>query len=216
MESVVQTEVKSPIRVAYERRTRDLDPQLVWRGKDEQDWSDLVVHAPPLYIQEKVHPKVLVDDLFRQTMEIRCVSEAPQQLQLNLFADFNGVPDGDAKTEFYQDKKKVRVAGPFTVESPSPHRTLGVDEIDTLIDTLIDPLIDTLIDPLVTRSVSKGSNGSHFASRLAVKRFVEPAAFEFACGWLLNGLSNKPVVLNPCRCTLFSGTTISRSILCRD
>jgi hypothetical protein len=48
---------------AYERRNRDLDPQLVWRGKDEQDWSDLVVHAPPLYIQEKVHPKVLIDDL---------------------------------------------------------------------------------------------------------------------------------------------------------
>ena len=54
---------QSPIRVAYERRNRDLDPQLVWRGKDEQDWSDLVVHAPPLYIQEKVHPKVLIDDL---------------------------------------------------------------------------------------------------------------------------------------------------------
>ena len=46
-------------------RNRDLDPQLVWRGKDEQDWSDLVVHAPPLYIQEKVHPKVLIDDLLR-------------------------------------------------------------------------------------------------------------------------------------------------------
>ncbi len=46
-------------------RNRDLDPQLVWRGKDEQDWSDLVVHAPPLYIQEKVHPKVLIDDLRR-------------------------------------------------------------------------------------------------------------------------------------------------------
>ncbi len=53
------------MRVAYERRNRDLDPQLVWRGKDEQDWSDLVVHAPPLYIQEKVHPKALIDDLLR-------------------------------------------------------------------------------------------------------------------------------------------------------
>ena len=48
------------------QRNRDLDPQLVWRGKDEQDWSDLVVHAPPLYIQEKVQPKVLIDDLLRQ------------------------------------------------------------------------------------------------------------------------------------------------------
>jgi adenine-specific DNA-methyltransferase len=51
--------------VAYERRNRDLDPQLVWRGKDEQDWSDLVVQAPPLYIQEKVQPKVLIADLLR-------------------------------------------------------------------------------------------------------------------------------------------------------
>jgi adenine-specific DNA-methyltransferase len=36
----------------------------------------------------------------------------------------------------YDDKKKVRVAGPFTVESLSPHRVLGVDEDDELIDTL--------------------------------------------------------------------------------
>lgn len=42
---------------------RDLDPQLVWRGKDEQDWSDLAVHALPLYIQEKIHPKALIKDL---------------------------------------------------------------------------------------------------------------------------------------------------------
>src|SRR5215211_6894130 len=62
-QSVLQKEQQNPVRVAYERRNRDLDPQLVWRGKDEQDWSDLVVQAPPLYIQEKVHPKVLIDSL---------------------------------------------------------------------------------------------------------------------------------------------------------
>jgi len=67
LQSVMDDKDKSPIQIAYERRNRDLDPQLVWRGKDEQDWSDLVVNAPPLYIQEKVHPKVLVDDLLRQT-----------------------------------------------------------------------------------------------------------------------------------------------------
>lgn len=97
-QSVMQKEEQSPIRVAYERRNRDLDPQLVWRGKDEQDWSDLVVHAPPLYIQEKVHPKVLIDDLLSRT-------EADQQAdeeQIDLFADFNGLPDDSAKTEFYQ------------------------------------------------------------------------------------------------------------------
>ena len=43
------------------------DAQLVWRGKDRQDWSDLVVNAPPLYIQEKIHPKAIIDDLKRRT-----------------------------------------------------------------------------------------------------------------------------------------------------
>jgi adenine-specific DNA-methyltransferase len=52
-QSVMRKDEQTPIRVAYERRNRDMDPQLVWRGKDEQDWSDLVTHAPPLYIQEK-------------------------------------------------------------------------------------------------------------------------------------------------------------------
>src|ERR1700682_2934021 len=51
-QSVLEKEQQAPKRVRYPRNT-DLDPQLVWRGKDEQDWSDLVVHAPPLYIQER-------------------------------------------------------------------------------------------------------------------------------------------------------------------
>jgi adenine-specific DNA-methyltransferase len=97
-QSVMRVDEQSPIRVAYERRNRDLDPQLVWRGKDEQDWSDLVVHAPPLYIQEKVQPKVLIDDLQRRTKD-DASSEKPQ---FDLFADFNGLPSESAKTEFYQ------------------------------------------------------------------------------------------------------------------
>ena len=39
----------------------------------------------------------------------------------------------------YEDKKKVRVAGPFTVESLSPHRVLSVDEDDELIDGVAEP-----------------------------------------------------------------------------
>ena len=97
-QSVLAKNQQSAVRVAYERRNRDLDPQLVWRGKDEQDWSDLVVHAPPLYIQEKVHPKVLIDDLLRRT-QAEDQSTSPQT---DLFADFNGLPDDQAKTEFYQ------------------------------------------------------------------------------------------------------------------
>src|ERR1022692_2728619 len=65
-QSVLKQDDVTPRPVKYPRNT-DLDPQLVWRGKDEQDWSELVVHAPPIYIQEKVHPKVLIDDLLSQT-----------------------------------------------------------------------------------------------------------------------------------------------------
>ena len=98
-QSLIEKENQTPIQVAYERRNRDLDPQLVWRGKDEQDWSDLVVPAPPLYIQEKVHPKVLIDDLLRRSSE----AESKQAgANLDLFADFNGLPSPEAKTEFYQ------------------------------------------------------------------------------------------------------------------
>jgi adenine-specific DNA-methyltransferase len=97
-QSVMYDKEKSAVRVAYERRNRDLDPQLVWRGKEEQDWSDLIVHAPPLYIQEKVQPKVLIDDLMRRSQE-DTKSSAPQ---VDLFSDFNGLPNESAKTEFYQ------------------------------------------------------------------------------------------------------------------
>ena len=75
-------------------RNRDLDPQLVWRGKDEQDWSDLVVQAPPLYIQEKVHPKAIIDDLRRADARSarRSRADAP-----DLFADFNGLTGHEAR-----------------------------------------------------------------------------------------------------------------------
>ena len=96
---VMTEEERTPVRVAYERRNRDLDPQLVWRGKDEQDAADLVVQAPPLYIQEKVHPKVLIDDLMRQSRERR---EEESPTTPDLFADFNGLPDDGARTEFYR------------------------------------------------------------------------------------------------------------------
>ena len=46
-EAVLREHERTPVQVAYERRNRDLDPQLVWRGKDQQDWSDLVVQADP-------------------------------------------------------------------------------------------------------------------------------------------------------------------------
>ena len=91
-------EEQRAVPVTYPRNT-DLDPQLVWRGKDEQDQSDLVAHAPPLYIQEKVHPKVLIADLMATS---RATAQQPQYTQPDLFADFNGLPAGADRTDFYQ------------------------------------------------------------------------------------------------------------------
>ena len=70
------------------------EAQIVWRGKDRQDWTDLVVNVPPIYVQEKVHPKALIDDLVRR-------SKAAKDDGPDLFADFNGL-DAEAKTEFYE------------------------------------------------------------------------------------------------------------------
>src|SRR4051812_21695776 len=70
---------RAPQPVRYPRDPA-LDPQLVWRGKDEQDSQDLVVPALPIYIQEKIHPRALIDDL-------RAASRAAPA-QMELFADF--------------------------------------------------------------------------------------------------------------------------------
>jgi adenine-specific DNA-methyltransferase len=85
------------IKKAAESGYIDLsDAQLTWRGKDQQDWSDLVVNAPPLYIQEKIHPKAIIDDLTRRTKAKR---EAESDIA-DLFHDFNGIAP-EAKTDFY-------------------------------------------------------------------------------------------------------------------
>ena len=94
-QSVMSVEDQTPIRSAIERRNRDLDPQLVWCGKD--DGESFAVQAPPLFIQEKVHPKALIDELKRATAE-----GAPPEDQASLFDDFNGLPSAEARTEFYQ------------------------------------------------------------------------------------------------------------------
>ena len=91
---LLKDDERHPIEAAFERRNPDLDPQLVWRGKDPADWSDLVTHAPPLYIQEKVSPKALIDDL-------RKIGQR-EGAQLDFFADFNGLPEGADRTDFYQ------------------------------------------------------------------------------------------------------------------
>ena len=97
-QAVMAEDDRHPIEVAYRRRNPDLDPQLVWQGKDVVDWSDLMVPAPPVFIQEKVHPKALIDELLRQSQEGKGKDDGTP----DLFADFNGLPDDAARTEFYQ------------------------------------------------------------------------------------------------------------------
>lgn len=99
-QSIMGKEDARPIELRYPRNP-DLDPQLVWRGKDAQDAEDLVVQAPPLFIQEKVHPKVLVDDLMRRTQKQEEAEDPQPMLFSDLYSDFNGLAGEDAKTEFY-------------------------------------------------------------------------------------------------------------------
>jgi adenine-specific DNA-methyltransferase len=98
LQSLHKDPAAGPKELRYPRNP-DLDPQLVWRGKDQQDWSDLVVPTPPLYIQEKVHPKALIDDLLRRSKERAAQSDG---LFGDLFQDFDGLPKDADKTEFYQ------------------------------------------------------------------------------------------------------------------
>jgi adenine-specific DNA-methyltransferase len=84
------------------KRNSDLDPQLVWRGKDFEA-DPLEVDAPPIYIQEKIQPRAIIEDLRKQTKE-RQKDGAPQ---FDFFHDFNGLPEGwkeDATASYYHDE----------------------------------------------------------------------------------------------------------------
>jgi len=78
----VASEEKQPTKLLYPRDP-SLDPQLLWRGKDEQDVRDLEIPVPPIYIQEKIEPRAIIEDLRRKTEER---SDEP-----TLFGDFNGL-----------------------------------------------------------------------------------------------------------------------------
>lgn len=87
-------EAEQPKTLLYPRDP-SLDPQLVWKGKDEQDAHDLEVVAPPIFIQEKIDPRVLIENL-RQTSK---AGEA--EPELTLFDRFDGL-DGLEIVDFYQ------------------------------------------------------------------------------------------------------------------
>ena len=95
----VVEEERAPKTMLYPRDP-SLDPQLVWKGKDEQDRKALAVPVVPIYIQEKIHPQALIDDVCRQGQKA-AETKAPDEGQLDLFGDFNGLTDFDKKVDFY-------------------------------------------------------------------------------------------------------------------
>jgi len=104
---VADDEVK-PKSVLYPRDP-SLDPQLVWKGKDAQDAQPLSVPAVPIYIQEKIHPQAIIEDL--RSGEWSVVSgekgsspQATRRSQLNLFADFNNIKFEDL-IDFYRHEQ---------------------------------------------------------------------------------------------------------------
>lgn len=93
---------RTPKTVFYSRDT-SLDPQMVWKGKDEQDQKPLEVPAVPIYIQEKIHPHAIIENFRTQAQK-----EQPEE-QLNLFSDFNGLKF-EQLIDFYQHKDGVKWA----------------------------------------------------------------------------------------------------------
>ena len=92
----VADDENNPVQLRYPRDP-SLDPQLVWQGKDEQDGADLIVPAVPIYIQEKIHPQAIIED-------VRATAQKGQPQQLDMFSDFNGLPFEDL-IEFYQHQQ---------------------------------------------------------------------------------------------------------------
>jgi adenine-specific DNA-methyltransferase len=90
---VVEAE-ETPATLLYPRDP-SLDPQLVWKGKDEQDREDLTVPAVPIYIQEKIDPRVLVENLRKRA------ASGEREPELTLFDGFNGL-EFEELVDFYR------------------------------------------------------------------------------------------------------------------
>ena len=93
-EDFVTAEIEQPIPLRYPRDPT-LDPQLVWKGKDSLDGEDLVADAPAIYIQEKIDPRVIIENLRRTA------AERSGEPELTLFDSFDGLPELDL-VDFYR------------------------------------------------------------------------------------------------------------------
>src|SRR5579863_2974019 len=94
----ITPELEQPIPVRYPRDP-SLDPQLVWKGKDALDGEDLVANAPAIYIQEKIDPRVLIENLRRTA------ARPEDEPELRLFDVFDGLPELDL-VDFYHHEAK--------------------------------------------------------------------------------------------------------------
>ena len=93
----VADEEKQPKTLLYPRDP-SLDPQLVWKGKDEQDAHDLAVQVVPVYVQEKIQPQAIIENIRAEAKQ-----DAPAQMQM--FSDFNGLAFEDL-VDFYHHEQK--------------------------------------------------------------------------------------------------------------
>lgn len=104
LRNFVEDDERSPQVMRYPRDP-SLDPQLVWKGKDEQDSHDLEVPVLPVYIQEKIHPQVIIED-FLAHAKPGGVKESVGDYQADLFTDFNGLPEEfDQRVDFYHHEQ---------------------------------------------------------------------------------------------------------------
>ena len=92
-----EEEENAPTR--YPRDTA-LDPQLVWKGKDQQNDTDLEVPAVPIYTQEHIQPQAIIENLRAQQRR------ESEQIEL-LFEGFDDL-DFDQKIEFYAHEQNWR------------------------------------------------------------------------------------------------------------
>ncbi|MEX1133600.1 MAG: DNA methyltransferase [Acidimicrobiia bacterium] len=99
LEKFAEEDEKKPTKLLYPRDP-SLDPQLVWKGKDEQDASDLEVPAVPIYIQETIEPQSIIEDLRRRSKE-----QAPDD-QTQLFGDSFEDLEFEDRVDFYQHSGK--------------------------------------------------------------------------------------------------------------
>src|SRR6266850_1088876 len=75
----VKDDEAAPKTLLYSRDP-SLDPQLVWKGKDEQDQQDLAVPVVPIYIQEKIHPQALIENVRAEAKKAAADAGAGEQM----------------------------------------------------------------------------------------------------------------------------------------